>query len=56
MGLVKKIAEHGEYGEHSPSRYALTEAGELFVFENRRLLEKIDAKIEVAWLLDAQND
>jgi hypothetical protein len=56
MGLVEKTARHGEHGEHSPSRYALTSAGEKFVNVNSRMIEKIDQTIEIAWLMDAQNE
>jgi hypothetical protein len=56
MGIVEKTARHGEHGEHSPSRYALTSAGEKFVNANSRMIEKIDQTIEMAWLMDAQND
>lgn len=54
MRLIMLVAENHEHGRYSPKRYALTEKGEEMVAANLRLIEKIDAEVELAWLMDSQ--
>jgi DNA-binding PadR family transcriptional regulator len=54
MRFVMLVAENHEFGRYSPKRYALTEAGKEMVRANMRLIEKIDAEVELAWLMGSQ--
>lgn len=54
LGLVKRLKDVHEEGQYKHARYIPTDKGIRMIQANYVMLEKIDRKIEMAWLHDAR--